>query len=190
MNMKKFFSKKKIILLILIFVILIMGVIILVNNKNDGMEQSGILTVKYRTYSDKNGWSKWTKNGITSGNLNDNISNIGLKLRTKDGTISYKTYSMDDGWSDSKEIDKKYNDKNIYGVSFELIEGIYKKYNICYRTHNKENKWLEWSCNGDMNGNSKQNVNGIQIKIIPKKTILREYLKGYEKNDTISSIGF
>ena len=188
--MKELFKNKKIILIILVFVILIVGTIILINNKNDGMDQSGILTVKYRTYSNKNGWSKWTKNGITSGNLSDDISNIEFKLKAKDGTISYQTYSIEDGWSETKEIDKHYDKKNINGIKIELIDGIYKKYSICYRKYNKENKWLEWSCNGQVNGNKSQRVNGIQVKIVPRGIILRNYLKDYNSTGQNMSVGF
>lgn len=188
--MKEFFKSKKIILLIVIFVILIVGAVILVNNKNDGMEQSGVLTVKYRTFSKKNGWGKWTKNGITSGNLNDDISNIDFKLKTKDGSILYQTYSTENGWSEAKEIDKNYDNENINGIKIELIDGIYKKYSICYRTYNKKNKWLEWSCNGQVNGNNSQEVNGIQVKIVPRGIILRNYLKDYNSTGKNMSIGF
>lgn len=161
--------------------------------KTDGMENAGILKVYYKTYTEESGWSKWSKNGITSGNMKDNIKALKIKLG-KDDAVIYSTYSEEKKWSDDyvSDEDDNVNTKNsINAIQMSLFYGTNVSYDLCYRTYNKKNKWLEWTCNNDeINGNIKENITAIQIKVIPKNIVKSEYLKDYNLNKNESSIGF
>lgn len=189
-KVKEFNIKKCIIIISLI--IFFVAVFYSFNHFNsDGMEQRGIKKISYQTYSN-NHWSKWSKNGVTSGNLKSNfgIKKIKIKLgRLDKESINYSIYSSK-GWSSDISMDKTVAFDNIYGIRLSATENIMKKYNICYRTYNKKNQWMEWSCNYDINGNINEKIIAIQIKIIPKNIILNEYLKDYNKNNNLKSTGF
>ena len=65
-----------------------------------------------------------------------------------------------------------------------------KKYDICYRTYNKKDGWLDWACNGEISGNKKYRIKNIKIKIIPKNVLKSEYLEDYKKDIKGKSKGF
>ncbi len=188
----KKYNKKKYIL----FITIALALIILFKVfffRTDGMENAGILKVYYKTYTEKSGWSTWSKNGITSGNMKDNIKAFKIKLGNDDAVI-YSTYSKEEKWSDNyvSDEDDNVNTKNsINAIKISLFYGTNISYDLCYRTYNKKNKWLEWTCNNDgINGNIKENITAIQIKVIPKNIVRNEYLKDYNLNKNKSSIGF
>lgn len=192
MKEKNKMSKKHLIILIII-VFLTSFILFFVFSKNDGMEQSGILDIKYRTYDSKsNEWSKWTKNGMTSGDFENDISNLQIKLndRNVSGTITYQLFNSDGIWTYGVSIDEKNKNQKFRGIRMSTTGMIYKKYNLCYRTYNSENKWMDWSCEAIINGNINKNIKAIQIKIVPKNVILRDYLNDYNLPDSSSSIGF
>ena len=84
---------KKYILAVLAIIVLLLCIIILFNNRSDGMENRGILNVYYRTYTKENGWSKWSKNGLTSGNMKNDITKIEVKIKNKKGKVGYRIYN-------------------------------------------------------------------------------------------------
>ena len=150
------------------------------------MDNTGIKNIKYRVFIKGKGWSTWSKNGITSGNKKNDIQNIEIvvKLKNNEEMIDYYLYN-NQNWINELDINK--NLKNIKGIRLALMEKkLSNKYNICYRTHTKNSKWLKWSCDGQTNGIINENINAIEIKIIPKNVIKRDYLKDYEENNTLS----
>ena len=171
----------------LILLLVLILFVIVFKPKTDGMVNSGITNIYYRTYTKENGWSKWTKNGLTSGNLKDNILNIQVKVDKKTkGEARYRVYSEKNNWSDEYGSNASILNQNITGVRFGLSETKSKTSNICYRTYNKENEWMEWSCDSEINGNKNENIKAIEIKIVPKESSLEDYLKDYSKKNTIS----
>ena len=162
--------------------------------KTDGMKSANEATVYYRVYTKENGWSRWSKNGITSGNKKDNILNIQIKTKSKySGITTYKIYNKN--WSkyyDSKTEEgnfKKIKNSNIKAIKIFNDSELRKKYQICYRTYNKTNKWLNWVCEDEISGNINENITAIEIKQIPNNVIKNEYLKDYDLIE-ISNIGF
>lgn len=173
-------NHKKIFLSILVFFIIIL-IIFLIFNESDKMENTGIAKISYRVYTDNN-WSGWKKNGITVGDKKNNIKQIEVKFNED---ITSFDYYCNGKWS----IENKKR-KNVTGI--RIINSAYflKKYDMCYRTYNTKNGWLNWSCNGTISGNITESITALEIKVIPKNVIKSEYLKDYIENKNSNMIGF
>lgn len=189
--MRKIFNKNNIIPLFLSLIIIIGLIIIIITKLNsDGMANEGIVNVYYRTYTSNNGWSKWSKNAITSGNKEDDITNIQIKVKNnKDGFIRYSLYN-NDNWSKEYDINSKIKNNSFNAIKIALTDALKIKYDICYRTYNEKNKWLEWTCDYDISGNEKMPVRAIEVKIIPKNVMKYDYLKDYNKTQNNQNVGF
>ena len=181
-------NKKRILFpTIIIIIIAITITSIIIFDKNDGMENKGVKKIAYRTYTKKNGWSKWTKNGLISGDKKNKILNVQIKYPKNN--ISYSVYNPNRGWiNDLTSIDKTKNMK-ITGIQFDIYRNLMYNYDICYRSHNSTNKWLGWTCNGQINGNADEEIDAIQVKIIPKNVAKNDYLRNFNSSAT-STIGF
>lgn len=185
------------IVLIICAILLIITILMYVNfNINFDKLENSDMNVYYRTYSN-NKWSKWSKNGATSGDIKNNtsITNIEIKYRKKykfkKREMIYRVYdNKTDKWTDNKSDIKKLKLKYINAIIIPDHRKPFEDYDICYRTYNNKNKWLEWSCGNMKNGNKDEKISAIQIKIIPEGIIENEYLKDYNSNDNRSSIGF
>lgn len=185
-NKKKVLSKKEFCLLIVALLVLVSSLINLIifniNNSNK-------VTVCYRTYTKENGWTKWYKNGETSGNKKDEILNIQVKAKTnKKGKIGYRLFNNKNKWSEEYSFGDKLNANVINGIKIGSTEDIYKKFDVCYRTYNEKNKWLEWTCNGYPSGNKKEKIKAIEIKVLKKGSLKYDYLKNYNGSNNESSI--
>ena len=192
--MKKLTRKRKNFIYIVTFILLLFMFVLTLQIKTDGMKNANEATVYYRVYTKENGWSRWSKNGITSGNKKNNILNIQIKTKSKySGITAFKIYNKN--WSkyyDSKTDEgnyKKLKSSNIKAIKIFNDSELRKKYQICYRTHNKTNKWLNWVCEDEISGNINENITAIEIKQIPNNVIKNEYLKDYDLIE-ISNIGF
>lgn len=178
--------RKKIFISVIAVSIFIIALLAILNSKNDGMENTKQVKIYYKTYTN-NGWSKWSKNGITSGNYNDSIKNIKVKVKSKtNGYIVYNIYSNDE-WIENEPDD---NQKDLKGLKLANVNTLNKKFDICYRTYNKKDKWLSWTCNGNISGNINENITALEIKIIPKNIVKYDWLKDYNKTLKASSIDF
>ena len=180
--MKKKKNNKNIKNYIIIGAIILLGLIasILIYYRfdSDGMNNKSIYNIKYRVY--QNGkWSKYSKNGMIVGDKENPIQNIELKFNEKKGQVYYYTYT--NTWSDQIYKSLKENANQIYGIELNTSDILFQKYTICYRTYNKQDKWLNWSCNGVTNGNKDEPITAIEIKIIPKNGVKFDYLKDYNK---------
>ena len=60
--------RKKIFIYVIAVSVFIIALLAILNSKNDGMENTKKVSIYYKTYTN-NGWSKWSKNGITSGTV-------------------------------------------------------------------------------------------------------------------------
>ena len=189
---KKGNYKKKYIVLVLVIICLFIIAISFLKD-SDGMENSGINKISYRTYTKENGWSKWSKNGIISGNKTNPIRKIEIKIRGKDGYV-YSTYSAEKKWSDIQSSDSNTiieDGNDLKAIKMSLYYGSSKYYDLCYRTYNKKNKWLEWNCdNNGISGNANENITAIEFKMIPNKVVKNEYLKDYNLNKNPTNLNF
>jgi len=197
--MVEFIKKNyKITILITVVVALIIFSIIFLVSKvnNDGMNNKGILKVSYKSYSKK--WESWKKNGVTSGDKINPIKDLNIKIKnTKQGSIYYSVLTEVDenfkemeGWSNQLYSYTEIN-KDIKAIRIGLTSSLGKRYDVCYRTYNDTNKWLNWTCNYNISGNKNKEIKAIEIKIIPKNAVKFDYLKDYNESDEIeSSIGF
>ena len=189
MDIKKILKNKKVLISLVVVILIIIFIIFVINTKNDGMSNTNKVSIYYNTYSNGK-WSHWSKDGLTSGNYNNSIENIKIKVKTKlNGYVFYNVYS-NGKWSEDLESDSKIKNEKIQGLSFENMDTLYNGYNICYRTYNKKDKWLAWACNGDPTGNIKKNITALEIKIIPKNVSKYEWLRDYNKTLKDSSKGF
>lgn len=180
---------KRIISLILLVVTVGLLIGILFLSKDDGMVQTKGISIYYRTYTKENGWSKWSKNGITSGDLKNDIQNIQVKVIKKEySQVTYKIYTED--WSESYTKDSKIKNSKMYGLQLSLSDAAYKDYNIYYRTYNSKDKWLDWTFAGYTSGNKDESIKAVEIKAVPRGVVLRDYLKDYNNTNNNSSVGF
>lgn len=187
MDIKKFFRSKKTMLYIIIFIVLIISTIIFVNSRNDGMKNIKNPKIYYRVHTEKFGYSKWTKNGFTSTKNDGIIDKIDIKVKSKDGNdFSFSVFNSKKGWIDENNK----NNLEINAIKMDLYGTLSKKYSICYRVYNTKDKWFNWSCNHEINGNKNKSISAIQIKIIPKNGIKSEYLKDYIDNDERKNLNF
>lgn len=169
-------SKRKQIMFICVFVVLLSFFLF-------SLIEDEKVNTSYRVYT-KNGWSKWSKNGKISGDKKNAISKIEIKIKNGN-TIIVTNYG--DEWNELK----KDNKSNIKGIKILNEYKFSKKYQTCYRTFNKKNKWLNWTCDSNVpSGNKNQNILAIEIITIPNNVVLGDYLKDYYKNDNPSFIGF
>lgn len=176
----KYINKFKKYIILGIVILLMLGISIFIYHKysNDGMNNKNIYNVKYKVY--QNGkWSKYSKNGMTIGDKKNPIQNIELKYNKDKGTIYYYVYNNE--WSEPLYNPLVDNVKDIYGIKLEESDVLYKKYDVCYRTYNNKDKWLNWSCNGEVNGNKEEPITALEFKLIPKNIIKFDYLKDYNK---------
>lgn len=180
MDIKGISKNKKVLIPLIITVLIIVFIIFIYNNRNDGMAQQGIVKTYYKVFTKENKWSKWSKNGMTSGN-DYSIRNIKIKCKKDSFSIMYYT---DGDWS------LKSNNKTINGIKIINTGSFLGKYDVCYRTYNKKDKWLNWACNGEISGNTSEKIEKIEIKTIPNDVVKGDYLKDYVSNNSESMIGF
>lgn len=187
MNMKENFKGKKSIIIV-VFVIIVIAAFFIVQNKNNTYKNNNVVHIYYRTHSNGK-WTKWKKDGKTSGNMKDNIDNIEFKYKFKkeNDLLSYSVYSKK--WSIDYTPGDNMKNTTINGIMIDNYDVLSKRFYICYRTYNKNNKWLNWSCNGEANGNAKYNIKAIEVKFVPRNSVLSDYLKDYS-DSKISNFNF
>lgn len=169
-------GKSKFIIFIVCVIIIIFGLVMIKYFKTDSNEYK----ISYRIYDKRNGWSKWYKNGETSGDGENAIQNIEIRIKSKDGNVECEMYSNAKWTSTSNEKTKF---KDVYGLRMHITSKLYKDYNIFYRTFNKNDKWLEWAYNNEISGNIDKPITKVQIRVLKKDTSLEDYLKDYYLNE-------
>lgn len=171
-------NKNRIVFGIIVLLTLIVSFIIYNKFDNDGMDNSGIYKIKYRV--SQNGiWSDYSKNGMSAGDKENPIQNIQFKVKEKEGRVYFYTYT--NKWSEQNFKVMSSNSNKIYGLKINTSNLLHKKYDVCYRTYNKKDKWLNWTCNGEISGNKDEPITALEIKIIPKGSVRFDYLKDFNK---------
>ena len=180
--MKKY-NKAIFSILFLLFVIFIAAKLIFNHYYRDSMFNNDIFEIRYKTYNKKDKWIHETGNGVTNGNKNNAISNLSINIKGK-SHLSYSLYSKENKWTNDITVNKNdYKKNNIRGIKIFVYDELNDRYDICYRTYNKKDGWLGWSCNGSINGNAKEDIYMLQIKMIPKGAVMEEYLENYNISD-------
>lgn len=160
-------NMKKILIIGAIAAILIITIILIANK--DVIHTKGI-KIYYRTYTEKTGWSHWSKNGQINGKKNNPITAVQIKIKTKSkGNIFYNT-NQKNKWQnvDSTSGQTSGNEKdNVSSIRIMLSDTLYNKYKISYRT-NKKGEWSEWGYD-NFEISTRKYINQIQIKVEERK---------------------
>ncbi len=135
------------------------------------------VSVFYRTYTNEDGWSKWSKTGEVSGN-DHYITAMQFKVKSRLRGVIYYTVSKGEKEEFFKYEKEQKNGKTvgnkkdkIKSLIINFSEKLYKKYELQYRTYTKENKWSEWFPSGasaiqtDKTGNKIYCIRKIQVRI-------------------------
>jgi hypothetical protein len=141
------------------------------------------VSVYYTTYTKENDWSKWSKTANTSGNEFD-ITNIEIKVKKNSSYPTVLVYKKGKWTKTGKE-----STNEIKGLQIVDTAELLQRYELCYRTYNKKNKWMDWECDGKYSGNSNYSIKKIEIKYISRNDLRYEVVKDYTKKD-VKSIGF
>lgn len=171
--MKDIFKDKKFIMLFILIIFIFIFILLFSNKKTN---------IYYRDINSR----KYAKNGAILEN-NNGFNGIGFKINNH--SFSYQFYT--NKWNDINDasVNNKYKNK-IYGIRLSLDSNLSKEYDICYRTYNKKDKWLKWTCDYEINGDINYKITKLQVKLIKKDSLRSENLPGYNTNSDYGSIGF
>lgn len=143
--------------------------------------------VYYRTYTKEKGWTKWSKNGDSSGDGVNPILNIEIKVKANiPALINYEVY-QNNKWRVVDFLGKKNKIKNneIYAIKSVLTSDVENEYENFYRTCVKD-KCYGWGNSLTISGNKKKPITKIQMKILSKKSKVNDMIKDYKKSEKIS----
>ena len=128
--------------------------------------------VNYSTYTVRNNWTEYSKDGTTSGYESSDLKLSALKINLENVTganIKYKVHVQNIGWMDYVQ------NNSVAGVtnSSNSIEAIRIKtsgmtgYLIEYRTYINGIGWQDWVPEGNFSGTTGKNlqISAIQIRI-------------------------
>lgn len=135
-------------------------------------------SVDYQTFTNKNGWQNWVKDGKTSGSIGKDTGIEGLKVNIDDetsaGSIQYKAHVQNVGWQDWTQdsglagvINKN---QPIEAVQMKLTGELAQTYDLYYRVHSSNVGWLDWGVNGQLAGTEgfAYKVEAVEVRLIPK----------------------
>ena len=171
-----------------------------------GIDRIGSL--KYSVNSSAYGWQGEKTNGDTAGTTGQSQAINGIKISVNNtsgnlynGSVSYKANFSKTGWTGTYTNGQEVKSSNPMLAIQISLTGEMKEYcDIYYRTHVAHIGWLGWAKNGQSAGNSPKSgnqVEAIQIKIVPKGTVVgpnsgyyREFAsdleqKAYEVNNSL-----
>ena len=176
--------KKEIVLMIIAIGLLLFSLanLIIINYK-----KNYVPTIMYRTYTKEKGWTKWSKNGDSSGDGVNPILNIEIKVKANiPALINYEIY-QNNKWRVVEFLGKKNKIKNneIYAIKSVLTSDVENEYEIFYRTCVKD-KCYGWGNSLTISGNKKKPITKIQMKILSKKSKVNDMIKDYKKSEKIS----
>ena len=176
--------KKEIVLMIIAIGLLLFSLanLIIINYK-----KNYVPTIMYRTYTKEKGWTKWSKNGDSSGDGVNPILNIEIKVKANiPALINYEVY-QNNKWRVVEFLGKKNKIKNneIYAIKSVLTSDVENEYEIFYRTCVKD-KCYGWGNSLTISGNKKKPITKIQMKILSKKSKVNDMIKDYKKSEKIS----
>lgn len=129
-------------------------------------------TLSYRVKQDGR-WTDYRKKGATASKTDTaaSITNLDVAISSNfTGTVRFRSYT-EDGWSAYTTTENTSVTKGkIQAVSMKLTDELAEQYDIYYRIHMTNGKWLDWASNGGRAGSTdmKQRINAINIKLVAK----------------------
>jgi uncharacterized protein YjdB len=142
-------------------------------------EAASIPTIKYKAYTQDNGWMKQVSNGATAGTTGKSkrLEAIQINLVSgKNSMIQYRAHVATKGWqswvTSGKTAGTMHQSLAIEAVQIKLTGNYAKKYDVYYRAYVREVGWLGWTKNGATAGSTGLDVRmeAIQIKLVKKGT--------------------
>lgn len=190
-NSKKESISRKLLIGIIVVAAIIIFICIVNSFKTDGMQQNINTKVYYRTYTTEKGWSKWVKDGITSGDKKNSIKGLQIKINSKDaGNVVFSCY-YDKEWTDYYHNNEKCESKtkDMTGVKINVSDKLYDSQTIFYRTYNSKDGWLKWETQNKSAGAGIESkpINAIEIKVVPRSAYYADFLRDYNKENKQSS---
>lgn len=135
-------------------------------------EQPVQTTLSYRVRQD-GAWTEYRKKGSTASDVETagSITNLDVAVSSDlTGTVCFRSYT-EDGWSAyTTTEDTSITKGKLQAVSIKLTGELAKRYDIYYRIHMTDGKWLDWASNGKKAGSIdlKQRINAISIRLVEK----------------------
>lgn len=129
-------------------------------------------TLSYRVKQDGE-WTAYRKKGSTAAKVETAASITNLDVAISSGymgTVKFRSYT-EKGWSAYTTTGHTSVTKGkLQAVSMKLTDELAEQYDIYYRVHMTDGKWLDWASNGGSAGSIdlKQRINAISIKLVTK----------------------
>ena len=127
----------------------------------------------------KKGWLPTNIEGDIGGVLNEKLCVQALKIYFSEPfcDVFYSVYYKDGGWSDlvgNKTLaGSTGKNKGIYGLSVVLDPKGAAMFDVIYRIHNFNGEWSPWQANGAKLLSIEHMLDGVQIKLQPKRRTMR-----------------
>lgn len=148
-------------------------------NKNTLKTQASTTTpyVAYRTRMRAEKWSKWAKNGATSGGVDSGrrMEGVRLKLKGTDGGIAYKVCLQNKKWSqgwvrNGKVAGMPGKEMRIEAIRIRLTGAAKRQYDVYYRAYVPFIGWMGWASNGAVAGSTgfSYRMEGLQVVLVKK----------------------
>lgn len=128
--------------------------------------------LSYRVKQDGE-WSAYIKKGATTSKVETakSITNLDVAVTSGyTGSVYFRTYT-EKGWSAYTTTGKTSVTKGkLQAIKMKLTGELAEQYDIYYRVHMTNGKWLDWASNGGKAGSIdlKQRINAISIKLVAK----------------------
>lgn len=118
-------------------------------------------------------WSDYQSKGSTASKVESSksITNIDVSITSGyTGVVCFGTYT-ENGWSEyTRSGETKTTYGKIQAIRMKLTDQLAERYDIYYRVHMTDGKWLDWASNGGKAGSIdlKQRINAIHVKLVAK----------------------
>ena len=142
-------------------------------------------SIEYQAYIQKDGWQEKVVEDTIVGEIGTGKGIKALKINlagaTNNSSIKYNVYT-EDGWQNWSDTDKITNisekDKNIKKLQIKLenLEG----YSIEYRVYISGYGWQKWRKDGEIAGETKNDIEAIQARIVYDTSVLIEPEVSYQ----------
>jgi uncharacterized protein YjdB/uncharacterized protein YcfL len=140
-------------------------------------DNSGGVTVSYRTHVQTYGWQNYVSNGKVAGTTGQSKRLEGINIKVSGNNnlgIQYTTHCQTYGWlpwsSDGDMSGTEGESKRLEAIKIQLTGSDADKYDVYYRVHAQSYGWLGWAKNGEPAGTAgySKRLEGIQIVIVEK----------------------
>jgi len=128
--------------------------------------------VEYRVCQSEAGWSKWSRNSETSGDIASGKKMEAIKIiltDTIDANVNYKVYVASKGWSELASNGVTVGGtEGIQAIKVALTGEVAADYTIKYRVHTVGGNWSEWAKGpavaGDVSGTTP--IDGMEVVLV------------------------